>query len=320
MSFDIKLKNLTPYTGPKYQPSQEYLDNMPDMQNSEFEGRYIDMCGISNFRVPLTIIQKDGNTQTVLASIHGFCDVQSYKLGLNMSRIIRTFYKNKDEVFNIDILEKILKQYQKDQESFSTNLQLEFDYYVDQESLVSVDDNGNPNKGYYIVHCVLDASLNKEGEFKKKLKVYWQYSSACKCSTALSRYVGLVRGVGANPHSQRSTAAITVVFDEMVWIEDIIEHCRKSLVTECQSIVKREDEAEFAILNYTYQKFIEDATRVLAKQLDTDDRIKDYKILMCHAESLHQSSVIGLITKGLNDSCFTSEVSSAEIRELEMMT
>jgi GTP cyclohydrolase I len=316
---EVKVSDLVPFYG-KFVPTQEYLDNMPDMQNSEFEGRYIDMVGISNFRVPLTISQRDGGAQTVLASIHGFCDVQSYKLGLNMSRIIRTFYKSKDEVFDINRLETILKQYQKDQESFNTNLKLEFDYYVTQNSLVSVDDAGNPNVGYYIVHCVLDASLDRAGQFTKKLTVYWQYSSACKCSTALSRYVGEVRGVGANPHSQRSTAAVTIEFEDMVWIEDIIDHCRNSLVTECQAIVKREDEAEFAVLNYTYQKFIEDATRVLAKELDTDARILDYKVLMCHAESLHQSSVIGLITKGIENSKFTSEVTSAEIRELEQLT
>ena len=143
-----------------------------------------------------------------------------------------------------------------------------------------IDENDNPNVGYYVVHCVIDASIDKSGTFSKQLKVYWQYSSACKCSTALSEYAGDTLGLGANPHSQRSTAAITVKFDGMVWIEDIIEHCRKSLVTECQSIVKREDECWFAVLNYAHQKFIEDATRLIAKQLDTDVNIKDYKVLM----------------------------------------
>lgn len=304
---------------PNFKPTAEWLAGMPDMQNEPFEGRYIDMVGITNFRLPLTIKQKDGGTQQVLASIHGFTDVQSSKLGLNLSRIIRTFYKSKDEVFDISKLESVLKQYKADQDAFNANIQLEFDYYVTQNSLLSRDENGNSNVGYYIVHCVIDASIDKSGTFSKQLKVYWQYSSACKCSTALSEYAGDTLGLGANPHSQRSTAAITVKFDGMVWIEDIIEHCRKSLVTECQSIVKREDECWFAVLNYAHQKFIEDATRLIAKQLDTDVNIKDYKVLMCHAESLHQSSVLGLITKGIKDSEYTNYVSSAEMKELLMM-
>lgn len=305
---------------PDFVPSKEFLDNMPDMQNEQFEGRYIDMVGITNFRVPITLKQRDGGTQQVLASIHGFTDVQSSKLGLNLSRIIRTFYKSKDDIFDIAKLEEILKQYKKDQDAFNANIQLEFDYYVTQNSLLSRDEEGNPHVGYYIVHCVLDASIDKSGNFSKQLKVYWQYSSACKCSTALSEYAAEKLGLGANPHSQRSTAAITVKFDNMVWIEDIIDHCRVSLVTECQSIVRREDEMQFAILNYAHQKFIEDATRLIAKQLDTDDNIVDYKVLMCHAESLHQSSVLGLITKDVEGSEYTNCVSTAEMRELEMLT
>lgn len=315
---DIKVKDLTK-EHEKFEPDVEYLNNMPDMQNQTFKGIYIDMCGITNFRVPILIKQRDGGTQSVLASIHGFCDVLSHKHGLNLSRIVRSFYKNKDDIFDINKLENILKQYKKDQESLCVNLQVEFDYYVNQDSLVSKDENGNPYHGYYIVHCVLDVHMDGDGIFRKFLKVYWQFSSACPCSTELSRYVALTRGVGANPHSQRSTVAVTVEFEDMVWIEDIIDHCRKALVTECQVIVKREDEAEFAVLNYTYQKFIEDATRLLASELNTDSRILDFKILDCHAESLHQHSVIGLITKGVPGSIFNNYISTAELKELEMM-
>lgn len=305
---------------PGFEATAEYLEGMPDMQNRDYSGTYINMCGLTNFRVPIKVMQRDGKVQSVLASIHGFCDVSADKAGLNMSRIIRTFYKSKDDVFNIDSLENILKAYQKDQDSFNVNLQLEFDYYVPQPSLVSRDDAGNPLHGYYIVHCVLDAHLDGNGRFRKWLKVFWQFSSACPCSTALSGYVAENRGLGAIPHSQRSTVAVTVEFgDKMVWIEDIIDHCRASLVTECQSIVKREDEAEFAVLNYAYQKFVEDATRLLASELDKDSNILDYKILDCHAESLHQHSVIGLKTKGVPGSVFNAYVSTAELRELEMM-
>lgn len=320
MNKDVKVSELKREYDNNFTPSQEYLDSMPDMQNKEFNGSYINMCGITNFRVPIKISQRDGGVQEVLASIHGFCDVQSHKAGLNMSRIIRSFYKSKDDVFNIDKLKDILIAYKNDQESLQTNIQVEFDYYVTQNSLVSKDDNGNPYQGYYIAHCVLDAHLDRDGNFRKFLKVFWQFSSACPCSTALSRYAAFSRGVGANPHSQRSTVSINIEFDGMVWIEDIIDHCRKSLVTECQSIVKREDEAEFAILNYAYQKFVEDAARLLADELDTNPNIKDYKILDLHAESLHQASVVGLIIKGVHNSTFNEYVSISEIRELELMS
>lgn len=316
---DVKVKDLKKDYEKEFTPSQEYLDSMPDLQNSEFEGRYIDFVGITNFRVPILIRQRDGGTQQVLASIHGLCDVDSSKLGLNLSRIVRSFYKSKDDVFDINKLEDILKTYKKDQNSLDANIQIEFDYYLKQDSLVSRDDQGNKLWGYYIVHCVLDANLDKDGTFKKLLKVIWQYSSTCPCSTALSQYAMQTRGVGATPHAQRSAVSVTADFDDMVWIEDIVDHCRKSLVTECQAIVKREDEEEFAVKNYSSQKFIEDAVRILAKELDTDTKIKDYKLLAVHNESLHQHSVVGCLCKGIEGSIFRHHVSIPEIRELEMM-
>ena len=90
-------------------------------------------------------------------------------------------------------------------------------------------------------------------------------------------------------------------------------------MTECQAIVKREDEEEFAVKNYSSQKFIEDAVRILAKELDTDAKIKDYKLLAVHNESLHQHSVVGCLCKGIEGSIFRHHVSIPEIRELEMM-
>ncbi len=319
MNKNVQVKDLKSEYKPGYVPTQEYLDNMPDLQNSEFEGRYIDFVGLTNFKIPIQIKQRDGGTQQVLASIHGLCDVASTRLGLNMSRIVRTFYKNKDDIFDINALERILRAYQEDQQSLDANIQLEFDYYLKQDSLVSRDNEGNKLWGYYIVHCVLDANIDKDGTFKKLLKVIWQYSSTCPCSSELSKYANMTREVGAAPHAQRSSISITVEFDDMIWIEDIVDHCRKALITECQAIVKREDELEFAVANFHYTKFIEDAVRLMAKQLDTDSRILDYKLLAVHNESLHQHSVVGCLCKGIPNSIFRHHVSIPEIRELEMM-
>lgn len=327
MNKDIKVSELKREYDADFVPSKEFLDGMPDLQNEAFEGRYIDYVGITNFRVPIMIRQRDGGTQQVLASIHGMCDVDSTRLGLNLSRIVRSFYKSKDDVFDINKLEEILCQYKKDQKSLDANIQIEFDYCLKQESLLSRDEQGNKLWGYYIVHCILDANIDKNGEFKKLMKVIWQYSSTCKCSSALSEYAAYQLGVNAHPHAQRSAVSITIDSDELVWIEDIVDHCRKSLVTECQAIVKREDEMMFAIMNGSHakgttgsdEKFVEDAVRVLARQLDTDERIKDYKLLAVHNESLHQHSVIGCLVKGVPGSIFRHHVSVPEIRELQLM-
>ena len=81
----------------------------------------------------------------------------------------------------------------------------------------------------------------------------------------------------------------------MVWIEDIKEMCENALKTETQVIVKREDEMAFAELNGSYLKFVEDAARLLYKELILDKRIKDFRVVCSHQESLHSHDAVSVI-------------------------
>ena len=82
--------------------------------------------------------------------------------------------------------------------------------------------------------------------------------------------------------------------EEFIWIEDIQEICNKALQTETQVIVK-EDEMAFAELNGSYLKFVEDAARLLYEQLINDKRIKDFRAICSHQESLHSHDAISVI-------------------------
>ena len=100
MNKDVKVSELKREYDESFVPSQEYLDSMPDLQNGEFSDIPIDFVGIHNFHLPIRIREKDGSTQEVKASITGEVSLQAFKRGINMSRIIRTFYKNKDDIFD----------------------------------------------------------------------------------------------------------------------------------------------------------------------------------------------------------------------------
>ena len=104
-------------------------------------------------------------------------------------------------------------------------------------------------------------------------------------------------------HSQRSVARISIEFDEMVWIEELKEMCDRALHTETQVIVKREDEIAFAELNGSYLKFVEDAARLLYEQLIKDKRIKDFRIICSHQESLHSHDAVSVILAPNSNFC-----------------
>ena len=126
-------------------------------------------------------------------------------------------------------------------------------------------------------------------------------SSACPCSAELSEHARDHRGVYTVPHSQRSKARVVIeeVPGKRIWIEDIQALCLRALQTETQVMVKREDEQAFAELNGAHLKFVEDAARLLYRELAGDRRIADFEIACSHLESLHSHDAVSVICKGV---------------------
>lgn len=319
MNKNVKVIDLKHEYDKDFVPSQEYLDSMPDLQNGQYQDIPIEFVGIHNFHVPIRIKEKNGDTQEVTASITGEVSLEAEKRGINMSRIIRTFYKSKDDIFDINKLEQVLKDYKKDLQSFDAHILMNFKYRMWQNALRSVKEDGTPEGGWQYYNITFDVNIDKTGEFKRIMWVDFVYSSACPCSTELSHHAALNREVYGIPHSQRSVARIGLDFGvggDLLWIEDVIEMCREALTTETLVFCKRQDEQAFAEKNGAQTKFVEDAIRYLSHEFNTDKRIMDYKIICCHSESLHSHNAIAVTTKGMKNSIFNHHVSLGELTDL----
>ena len=101
---------------PTFTISPEYKESLPDLQNgpsSLIEGANvpIQQVGISNFKLPLHIKKRDGKTHLLEVSVNGYVSLDANKKGINMSRIMRTFYRFKDDIFTLDTLESVLQAY-----------------------------------------------------------------------------------------------------------------------------------------------------------------------------------------------------------------
>src|SRR5699024_7913730 len=99
--------------------------------------------------------------------------------------------------------------------------------------------------------------------------------------------------------SQRSIANIKVKLKNDLLIPDLIALCQEALMTETQVMVKRTDEQAFAEMNAAYQKFVEDAARLLYEVLDDEEFIEDFLVRCVHEESLHSHDAISRICKGI---------------------
>jgi GTP cyclohydrolase I len=285
---------------PKFKVTAAYRASLPDMMDaahSAIQGAHvpIQQVGVSNFKLPLKFRTKQGKILTLEASITGTVSLEAELKGINMSRIVRSFYDHKDHVFTGEWMGKILRAYLRNVKSKDARLKISFSYPMIQRSLRSGLD------GYQFYQVAFEGVLTRAGDYRRFIHFDFVYSSACPCSAELSEHARDTRGVYTVPHSQRSKARVTVeeVPGRKIWIEDVQALCAKALQTETQVMVKREDEQAFAELNGANLKFVEDAARLLYREFDADRRIKDFQIACSHLESLHSHDAVSVICKGV---------------------
>jgi len=283
----------------EFAPDAAYKATMPDLQNGpssliKGEKTEIQHVGISNFRLPLVYSKKDGDTINLETSVTGSVSLAAQKKGINMSRIMRSFYGHACEPFNFEKISEVLDSYLEDLESFDARIQLRFRYPMLKESLRS----GLHGYQYYDVAFEM---LKTDGKVVRVIHLDYVYSSTCPCSLELAEHAREVRGQIATPHSQRSVARVSVALEdgqECLWIEDLVDLCIGAIATETQAMVKREDEQAFAELNGSNPIFVEDAVRLLCESMESDARIGDFRVAASHQESLHSHDAVSVLTKG----------------------
>ena len=168
----------------KVNATKKYISSLPDLQNgpsSLIQGAAvpIQQVGIHNFKLPLTYKKRNGKTIELETSVTGSVSLEAHKKGINMSRIMRSFYDHKDEIFSIDKIKDVLETYKNNLKCFDSRIMLKISYPIKQNSLRS------GLEGYQYYDVVFEGDLTKEGEFKKYIHFDFVYSSACPCSFEL---------------------------------------------------------------------------------------------------------------------------------------
>jgi GTP cyclohydrolase IB len=282
-----------------FKAGDNYKATLPDLQNGPASlirgaARQIQHVGISNFRLPIRFHTRDGGDLTLETSVTGTVSLEADKKGINMSRIMRSFYAHADQTFSFEVIEAALDDYKTDLESLDARIQMRFSFPMKIDSLRS----GLSGYQYYDIALEL---VERAGVRTKIIHLDYVYSSTCPCSLELSEHARATRGQLATPHSQRSVARISAVVDcdrDCLWFEDLVEACRRAVPTETQVMVKREDEQAFAELNAANPIFVEDAARLFCEQLLAEPRVGDFRVMASHQESLHSHDAISILTEG----------------------
>jgi GTP cyclohydrolase I len=283
-----------------FRADDAYRASLPDIQNkdaSQIQGANVPIqhVGISGFHLPMLVLARDGKPLPLECTITGSVSLAADHKGINMSRIMRTFYEFKDRVLSHELLEEILQRYKKDLECSRARVLVEFRYPIIQKSLRS------GLEGWQYYRAIFEGAIDDLDRVRRYIHFDFVYSSACPCSAELTEHAREEREVYGIPHSQRSKARVVAEISpgKGLFIEDMQELCLAALHTETQVMVKREDEQAFAELNGAYSKFVEDAARLVYNQFDQDARVRDFVIACSHLESLHSHDAVSVINKGM---------------------
>ncbi len=282
----------------------------------------LDKVGMTNIEIPLRFLNSSNQELLTPASCDIFVSLDDPNArGIHMSRLYLSLSETlAEKPLSFKILKNLLIEFKRSHESVSQSsyIKINFNLMERRSALKS------KNSGWRSYPVEYRASYEK-GVFTYEIQTEVIYSSTCPCSAALSRqiiqknflkhftsdqvsiedvhqWLGSSKGINATPHSQRSHATVLIkISDAEVDIRpiDLINVIEKILKTPVQTVVKREDEQEFARLNGENLMFCEDAGRRVKKMLDQDQRIVDYRVQINHAESLHPHDAVSIVTKGI---------------------
>lgn len=178
----------------KFALSPAYKASLPDMMEAvdAIPGApvAIQQVGVSGFKLPLVYCSRDGKAaHTLETAVTGTVSLEANLKGINMSRIVRSFYDRADEPASPDFVAKILKIYRKEVGALSARLRLDFSYPMRQRALRS----GLVGWQYY--QAAFLGRIAADGTVRRFIELDFVYSSSCPCSAELTEHARDVRGV-----------------------------------------------------------------------------------------------------------------------------
>ena len=287
---------------------------LPDVATSGNTGSLLPLewAGMQGIALPLWL-EEGGQAQQVHAWADAHVDLPDARVkGIHMSRLyllLDAFAAGGPlDAAELEVLLRRMVASHADCASTRARLSLSFPLLRRQPALLTAG-----LAGWKSYPVRLQAALAPSG-FALSLTLEVGYSSTCPCSAALARQLladGFAARFGAGsidaaaaqawllehaslatPHSQRSTATVTVSLGDTAELElfALIDLVEAALATPLQTAVKRADEQAFARLNGANLMYVEDAARRVQAALAP--RYAQAGVSVRHMESLHPHDAV----------------------------
>lgn len=256
-------------------------NKMQDVQNrKDNRNLKIDKVGIKRIKYPIVVLDKNNQKQNTIADISMYVDLPEEFKGTHMSRFVEILNKHKNEI-NYMTLPILLNDMKEKLHAKKAHITASFPYFIEKTAPES------KQKSIMDYRCKFIASQNAKTEFILEIKV--PVTSVCPCSKELCD--------DKAAHNQRSIITVQLKFNEMIWIEDLIEIIEAQGSSEVYTLLKRDDEKYVTQKAFENPKFVEDIVRDVALAMEKKKDVLWYKIEVENLESIHNHSAYALIEK-----------------------
>lgn len=295
---------------------------LPDVSHPEPSldwGTTLPWVGMREIEIPLRVRTAQGSLLLSARLDFGVSLDRKEARGIHMSRLYRLASEQlPKQDLSFQLLGELAAAGLQSHHDLSTKTQLalRFSLPLERQALKS------EGRGWRTYPVTLRFTKSRSGEASAELEVEVLYSSTCPASAALSRQINqqvslehfksetITRkeleqwlisreSLAATPHAQRSRARVRVGLsadDSRGSISELaaqlIERTEAALGTPVQTLVKREDEQEFARRNASHLMFCEDAARALMEALESAPEYEFWSGEVAHFESLHPHDAV----------------------------
>lgn len=256
------------------------VSQMPDIQKTRDPRNIpIDKVGVKNIRYPIVVRDRSKGPQSTVGTVNMYVDLPHHFKGTHMSRFLEVLNRHHGAI-SVEKIPELLSEMCERLVAETAHFEVDFTYFMTKAAPVT------GIEGLMGYECGFQAAAGKTEDFVLSVEV--PVTTLCPCSKEISD-----RGA----HNQRGNVHVRVRFDDLVWIEDVVELVEASASCALYPVLKRQDEKWVTETAYDNPRFVEDMVREVTLRLQADDRITWFEIHVENFESIHAHNAYAYIER-----------------------
>lgn len=251
-----------------------------DIQSSEDKRNIaIDRVGVRDVKYPIAVLDREHERQHTIGVFTLTVDLPKQFKGTHMSRFLEVLNEKRSEV-SVNAIPEILSGLRERLHAESAHIDVKFPFFMRKKAPVT------GKCGMMEYDCRFIAESNSKLDFV--MEVIVPVTTLCPCSKEIS-----ARGA----HNQRGYVTVRIRFNDMVWLEELIEKVEACGSAPLFPVLKRPDEKWVTEHAYDNPRFVEDMVREVALVMEADDRITWYEIEVENHESIHAHNAYATLVR-----------------------